>query len=244
MTEVKTPVDLWTDEYQAGGIPSSRRMSPSGAVVWALERLRKTHCRLRTAIDVGCGKGRNSLYLADQGLEVTAMDFTPSAIHALENTAKERGLAERIRPVIHDVTEPWPIGRIDVDLVIDAYCFKHIAPQDMRVAYKRNLLETLGLRGHYLISFSSIGDGYYGRYRRRPVKNPQPGEAVEEIIIDPVNGIESVLYSRERVLAFFAPELDLFAEVRHNKPSAMHGNTYERETYALLFRRNPHHFVG
>lgn len=239
-------VDLWTAEYQSGGVPSSTRSSPSGALVWALERLREKNTRLLNAIDVGCGKGRNSLYLASEGFKVTAMDFTPTAIKALKEAAHDKGLTDKIRPILHDVTEPWPVGREDVDLVIDTFCFKHIAPQDMRVAYKKNLLNVLGLRGYYLISFASIGDGYYGRYRRDPMVNmaPEGDEPVEEIVIDPVNGIQSVLFNRASVIQFFSPELELFAELKHSKPSLMHGHTVERETYALLFRRNPKHLYG
>ncbi|MDD5585382.1 MAG: class I SAM-dependent methyltransferase [Alphaproteobacteria bacterium] len=241
---MKTPVDLWTDEYQTGGIPSSARTGPSGAVVWAVERLKKEGCRLRTAVDVGSGKGRNSLYLAEQGLEVTALDFTPAAIAVLKKEVARHEAGKRIRPLVYDVTEPWPVGRNDIDLVADAFCFKHITPDIARLAYKQNMLAVLGLRGHYLISFSSIGDGYYGRYRSPEKRAGDSEDAVEEIVIDPVNGIESVLYSRERVLEFFAPELELHAEVKHNKPSVMHGQTYERETYALLFRRKPQYFAG
>jgi SAM-dependent methyltransferase len=242
MPTSKTPTDLWNDEYQTGGIPSSARTAPSGAVVWAVDKLKQAKSRLRTAVDVGCGKGRNSLYLAKQGMKVTSLDFTPAAIAALNAAAAAAGLNDKIRASAHDVTEPWPVGREDVDLIIDAFCFKHISPRDQRLLYKQNMLSVLGLRGHYLISFASIGDGYYGRYVRK--ERPEGETGVEEIIIDPVNGIESVLYSREHVVSFFAPELDIFAEVKHNKSSVMHGHTYERETYALLFRRNPKHFVG
>jgi len=237
-------IDLWTSEYQTGGIPSSVRATPSGAVVWAVNKLKQNKCRLETAVDAGCGKGRNSIYLAGQGLQVVALDFTHMAVAALEKTAAELGLQNRIRAYVHDVTEPWPVGRDDIDLIVDAFCFKHITPHENRLLYKQNMLAVLGLRGHYLISFTSIGDGYYGRYRRKNISAEIDSSEIEEIVIDPVNGIQSVLYSRERVLAFFAPELDLFAEVKHNKPSIMHGHTYERETYALLFRRNPKHFVG
>ena len=96
-------------------------------------------------------------------------------------------------------------------------------------------MRVLRTRGHYLISFASIGDGYYGRY----IIDPQSSED-EQLVADPENGIQSVLYSRRRVLQFFAPELDLFAELHHTKPSVMHGQEYGRDTYALLLRRNPH----
>lgn len=229
----------WTEEYKAGGIPSSVRTTPSGAVVWGVGELRNHNYRLRTAVDVGCGRGRNSLYLAAQGMQVTALDFTPNAIHELQREAAAKHLDDKIRAVIHDVTEPWPVHGQEVDLVIDAFCFKHITPYELRLAYKENLLNVLGIRGHYLISFASIGDGYYGRY----VPNDVAG-GDEATIVDPANGIASLLFSRGKLLSFFAPELDLLAEIKQNKPSVMHGATFNRETYALLFRRRPHRFVS
>lgn len=238
--QTSSKVDLWTTEYHTGGIPSSSRTEPSGAVVWGVEKLVEQNFRLRTAVDVGCGKGRNSLYLASKGMHVTAMDFTPNAIAALKKSITERELEENIRAIVKDVTEVWPLGNDAIDLVIDTFCFKHITPHENRLAYKQNMLKVLGTRGHYLISFASIGDGYYGRYIRS--KNTVDGSEV--VVIDPVNGIESVLFSRDRVIEFFLPELDLCAEVKHNKPSVMHGQTIERETYALLFKRRQRRFVG
>jgi SAM-dependent methyltransferase len=228
----------WTSEYEMGGIPSSMRTAPSGAVVWALEELKRQNFPLREAIDVGCGKGRNSLYLARQGMHVTGMDFTPSAIQHLNESAVAEGLADKIRALSYDVTEPWPLAPESADLVVDAFCFKHITPHEARDSYKQSLLRVLRTRGHYLISFASIGDGYYGRYVTRRV------DEHEEVVIDPVNGIESAIFSRQRVLQFFMPELDLLTEIHHNKPSAMHGHVYDRSAYALLLRRNPRFYMG
>ena len=45
-----------------------------------------------TAIDLACGSGRNSLFLAQRGWTVTAIDGSPTAIKLLENRAAERGL--------------------------------------------------------------------------------------------------------------------------------------------------------
>ncbi len=239
MTDNNKYAQLWEAEYQMGGIPSSLRTTPSGAVEWAVKELRRQNFRLRTAIDVGCGKGRNSLYLAAQGMNVTAMDFTSNAIAELDKEATKKGLTEKIRAIVYDVTEPWPIALNDNDLVVDAFCFKHITGSESRQAYKQNLLRALSVRGHFLISFASIGDGYYGHY----IQSSSTDEGTA-LAIDPANGIESVLFSRNHVVDFFAPELDLCGEMQHNKPSAMHGRIYKRETYALLFRRRPHRFIS
>lgn len=233
MGDTQDLIKKWTDEYVKGGIPSSVRESPSGSVVWAIERLKKEGFPLRTALDLGCGKGRNSLYLASLGAYVTAFDFTPNAVEHLQAKAAEESLANNIRALVQDVTEDWPIASASMDIVIDAFCFKHIAQREARQVYRNNLLRSLRTRGHFMISFASIGDGYYGQY------TVAGGAEDEQLVVDPVVGIESMLYSRDAVIRYFGPELLPFDELQNNKPSVMHGKEYMRHTYAMLMKRNP-----
>ena len=44
------------------------------------------------ALDVACGRGRNAVWLAQQGLSTTAIDREPSAVAALEARAQREGL--------------------------------------------------------------------------------------------------------------------------------------------------------
>lgn len=228
-------IEKWTAELARGGNPASSRETPSGAVTWAVKKLKDEGFPLRAALDAGCGKGRNSIYLAEQGTHVTALDFTPDAIEHLQTRATELDLTKNIRALVQDVTEDWPVAPASMDLVVDAFCFKHIAAEEGRRAYRANMLRALRSRGHYLISFFSIGDGYYGQY----ATDSHNGQ--EQLVLDPVSGVESVLYSREAVVQFLAPELIPFHELQNNKPSLMHGKEYVRKTYALLMQRNPHH---
>lgn len=232
--ERQAQISKWKLEYEQGGIPSSVRGTPSGAVTWAVDLLQRRNLPFRTALDLGCGRGRNSLFMARQGADVTAMDFVPDAIDALEHSADKESLSAKIRPVLYDVTEPWPIPDASMDVVIDAFCFKHITPFAARQHYKSELLRVLRVRGHYLISFASIGDGYYGQYVVE--KREWDGEE-EHLVADPGNGIESILFTRRHVLKFFEPELCLYAELHNTKPSDMHGESYSRDTYALMLQR-------
>jgi len=232
--EKQNLVDAWTAEHEMGGNPSSKRITPSGAVIWAVEQLRAHKSALRTVTDIGCGKGRNSIYLAQQGMQVTAMDFTPQAIRHTNDVAAEHKLEKKIRAITYDVTEDWPIAPASMDLVVDAFCFKHITAAEGRAAYKENLLRILRTHGHYLISFNSIGDGYYGRY---VIDRVHVNDEELHLVVDPANNISSVLFTPQHILEFFGPQLDLFAEMHHNKPHEIHGQVHESSIYAMLLKR-------
>ena len=45
------------------------------------------------ALDVACGEGRNALWLAEQGWDVTGMDFSDVAIGKAEQIAAKRSLS-------------------------------------------------------------------------------------------------------------------------------------------------------
>jgi tellurite methyltransferase len=53
------------------------------------------------ALDLACGAGRNALWLAEHGWEVTAVDGADAAIEILRTRASERGL--RINAVVADL---------------------------------------------------------------------------------------------------------------------------------------------
>lgn len=50
-------------------------------------------------MDLGCGPGRNALFLAERGFDVEAIDRDASAIAALHALAAGRGLQQRIKAV-------------------------------------------------------------------------------------------------------------------------------------------------
>jgi SAM-dependent methyltransferase len=56
------------------------------------------------AIDLACGTGRNSIWLAEQGWDVTAIDGSETAIQLLQARAAGRGVA--IRSEVCDLTRP------------------------------------------------------------------------------------------------------------------------------------------
>jgi SAM-dependent methyltransferase len=70
-------------------------------------------------IDLGCGTGANVLYLAERGFQGLGVDFSPVAVTKARRVAEARGLTDRARFVVGDVTAP-SIDGVDgpFDLVV------------------------------------------------------------------------------------------------------------------------------
>jgi 2-polyprenyl-3-methyl-5-hydroxy-6-metoxy-1,4-benzoquinol methylase len=81
-----------------------------------------------TALDLGCGQGRNALWLAKLGFTVTGLDLSPVAIEQARARAAELGIDATFESV--DLLTWDPHGQ-EWDLVLLAYI--HV-PEDLRRA--------------------------------------------------------------------------------------------------------------
>jgi SAM-dependent methyltransferase len=77
------------------------------------------------AIELGCGNGRNAIFLARQGFSVEAVDYAPTAVEWARERIAEAGVAVTLRQQsVFDLhVEPG-----SCDLVYDSGCFHHIPP--------------------------------------------------------------------------------------------------------------------
>ncbi|MHB8104730.1 MAG: class I SAM-dependent methyltransferase [Dehalococcoidales bacterium] len=78
----------------------------------------------KTALDVGCGRGRHSLFLAELGFDVTAQDISPEGIEQLEKEAKQRQLDGKIKTVVCDMLE-LPFANNSFDCVVGFHSIFH-----------------------------------------------------------------------------------------------------------------------
>jgi SAM-dependent methyltransferase len=81
--------DKWDARYREGAYAT--RKHPSALLAEWLPKLAFRHAHPR-AIDVGCGTGRNAIYLARQGWQVDAVDISEVALDLLTETAAAENL--------------------------------------------------------------------------------------------------------------------------------------------------------
>jgi len=74
-------------------------------------------------LELGCGTGKNTVWLAQHAESLVAMDFSDGMI-AL---ARERvGDASNVRFVRHDVRAPWPLDEATADVVVGNLVLEHV----------------------------------------------------------------------------------------------------------------------
>jgi SAM-dependent methyltransferase len=71
----------------------------------------------QTALSIADGEGRNGVFLAEQGLDVLAIDFSPPALAKARELAARRGVALRIEQA-DLLAWTWPVARFDVIVAI------------------------------------------------------------------------------------------------------------------------------
>lgn len=80
------------------------------------------------ALAAGDGEGRNGVWLAEQGLDVTALDWSATGMAKAEALAHRRGVA--MRTVVSDLTRwEWPADQYD----LIAWIFVHLPPEDRAI---------------------------------------------------------------------------------------------------------------
>ena len=139
-------------------------------------------CRRRKAgraLDIGCGAGTDSLFLAQQGWDVTSLDFMPKALEYTQQRARAAGVD--VTPVEADIAEWEPPHQYD--LVLDHGLLHNMDPIRYS-AYRSTVLKSLAPNGEFVLlhwhpRFEGQANGKLGPTR----------------------------VTRDDIKAFFAPEL-------------------------------------
>lgn len=105
------------------------------------------------ALDVGCGPGRNAIWLASAGFDVDAVDLSPRALEWARERAAQIGAQVRFH--CGDLfSVPLPAGQYD--LVYDHGCLHHLPPH-RRVSYRALVNRVLRPGGHLGLACFAAG---------------------------------------------------------------------------------------
>lgn len=145
--------------------------------------------RPERAIDLACGEGRNAVWLAERGWQVTGVDFSAVGLEKARRLAEERGAA--VEWVEADLLD-YRLEPQSFDLVMILYLQ---VPQDQRMAIVRAAADGVAAGGALLVvghASSNLACGYGGP------QNPAVLYSAEDIVGD-LDGSEMRIERAEQV---------------------------------------------
>ena len=120
-------------------------------------------------VDLGCGTGRHTEWLARAGARVTAVDFSQKMLER----ARRKVSAAEVRFVLHDLHDPLPLENASFDAVVSGLVLEHLRDPD---GFFREARRVLRPRGRAVVS--AMHPAMFLRDSRARFTDPDTGQVV------------------------------------------------------------------
>ncbi len=125
-----------------------------------VERFSK-YIKIDSVLDIGCGDGRDAVFLARKGFKVTAIDTRQKAIDAAKELAKNNGVT--VNFLLKDVREyVFPKNHYQAIIALNSLFF--LRKKDFYAAIN-NIKKSLASGGIAIISSFTINDSMFDKIR-------------------------------------------------------------------------------
>ncbi len=206
--------------------------SPSSGVVKFVDWL-KQHGKSvdqLTGLEMCCGKGRNVIYLAQQGVQAIGADFSSAAIEEAKKRAEKSGVGNDTRFIVQDVTLPYPLKSESLDFAIDCFGSTDIESAKGRKAALDNLVKMLKPGGYLMVYLLSTDDEFH---KEMIAKSPGPDAGS---FIHPVNGKYEKAFTEQEVKEFYK-DLTLVTLERVPKTATFFNKEYSCNHIWAVFQK-------
>lgn len=181
--------------------------------------MRKHQCR--TVYDLGCGVGRHTVFLAQQGFNVTASDISSSAIENTRANLQQADLDAGLHRL--DMTE-WPFDDSRFDAVIAFNVIYHATCSEIETILAQ-INRVLRPQGLLFITFKSVLDSQCGQ-----------GDQLAAFTWAPTSGVEKGIphyYVDETEAKRLMQDFELVSMV-HKQELAVAGKSERQRAHWLI----------
>jgi SAM-dependent methyltransferase len=175
---VRKQQQIWLDEHtKQTTLPTMAHVDPTSGVVFFADFLKSEDIRSGRVVDIGAGKGRNSVYLAEQGFEVYGLEYIKEAIGVAKTLAKSRDVSNKVHFQLCEMDKPWEFDDEFFDIAVDSFSSIDIETKDGREMCRDEMYRTLKAGGFALVTVVSADD----EWEREMIDNhpgPEPNSCI------------------------------------------------------------------
>ncbi|MBI2483717.1 class I SAM-dependent methyltransferase [Candidatus Uhrbacteria bacterium] len=181
-------------------------------------------------IEMGCGKGRNSIWLAKQGVKMTAFDFSENAIAEAKKRAKESNVDKKVNFTVQDATKQWHFDDGQFDFAIDCFASTDIESTEGRAFARNEFYRVLKNEGFLLVYTLSTDDEFH-----KEMLEKHPAEE-KNSFTHPTTGKFEKVFDREELLDFYK-DFEWVEEQRVEKETEFFEKKYQCKHFWLILKK-------
>lgn len=205
----------------------------SAGILLFLEFLSKKKFNLEKlkGIEMGCGKGRNVIFLAKHEMEITGLDFSPFAIKEAIKRAKEDKVENKAHFLIHDAIKTWPFKSTHFDFAIDCFATTDIESSKDRKFAVSEMIRVVKPKGYILAYVMSTDDEFHQKMlKESPTKE-------KNAFLHPTTGKFEKVFDRNELLDLYIG-LELIRGETIRKTTSFFGKEYAYNNHWMIFQKH------
>ncbi len=235
--------EVWENEYRKPRLVTGSdepQTSVKDFLRW-LRRERDFHLENSNVLDLGCGNGKNSIYIAglDQSIHVTGIDISETALTRAKNKAEIEEASKKNQKSIfgtadfkhHSIGEVLPFTDIYFDLILDVTSSNSLSEKE-RAIYLSETYRTLKLGGYFFVrALCKDGDK-----NAQTLLKQNPG-AEKDTYIMPEMGLTERVFSKQDFIDTYSPNFTIHHLEKETHYSKFSGKVYKRNFWVAYLQK-------
>lgn len=191
-----------------------------------LKKEQKYRLEDKKILDLGCGTGRNSNYLAEKGNKVLGIEVSKSAISLARERARDLGIEVDYR--LGDIGEPYEIEDGSIDVILDVTSSNSLNEKGRNIYLKEihRVLKT----GGFIFVRALCKDG--DENAKKLIKQ-NPGDEYDTYIIKEI-GLTERVFSRQDFVDTYSKYFKILKLEKKSGYTTFDGRIYKRN-YWLVY---------
>lgn len=183
-------------------------------------------------LEMCCGKGRNTIWLAQHQAikKMFGFDFSTVAITEAKRRGQESGVQEKTDFQVQDATVEWPYETGTFDFAVDCFASTDIESADGRAFAIKEFHRVLKPGGLLSLYTLSTDDSFHAEMMKE-----SPGEQ-RNSFIHPTTGKFEKIFERDE-LAELYKDFKVVVEERVEKTATFFGKEYPMKHFWMVFQK-------